>query len=712
GVGTDTANYSASTAGVTVDLRLSTAQTGSGDAAGDILSGIENLTGSATAANTLTGDANANVLTGGSASDIFDGLGGADTFNGGAGFDWARYALGSAGVVVNMNNTALNTGDAAGDVYNSIENLDGSSYADTLVLLSTVAGTIYGRAGNDTLVGSNLNDTLMGGTGDDSIDGGTGTDSSIYNITNGNGILTTLAQVSITAGGTDGSIVVTDSRGTSGNGTDTLTNIESLVFTDTTVTVVNGTSSNDTLSGAANQDVLVGGAGNDRLAGGAGADWLFGGTGTDTVDYSASTAGVTVNLGLATAQVSTGDASGDILTSIEAVVGSAYNDTLYAGATTTSLQGGAGTDLLWAGVVGTGTLTMDGGDGNNDNLVKMVGGFGVNFIGGNGSGDLLNYNNSSWGSSGVTVDLTGGTVSGGIGAGDTFSGIEFVQGTAYNDSLTGDGQDNSLNGAAGNDNLSGMAGNDTLRGDLGNDTLDGGAGTDIATYKGTFGTAAALATITFSNASGDNVLTVSDSTVGGQGTDTLTNIESLVFTDVTVAVVNGTSGNDTLAGTASRDVLVGGAGDDTLTAVGTGSDWLFGGTGNDTLVATSLSLLSAADGGSGSDVLQITTPGLAVDLSGFVGVASNVETLQLSNNTADMTLTLSAANVVSLTDSNHDLVVKLDSGDTLNISSTHVETGRTTDASGNTTVDYSLYTSTDTGGAAAATLHVQYLATH
>jgi hypothetical protein len=159
-------------------------------------------------------------------------------------------------------------------------------------------------------------------------------------------------------------------------------------------------------------------------------------------------------------------------------------------------------------------------------------------------------------------------------------------------------------------------------------------------------------------------------------------------------------------------VLVGGDGNDTLTASGTGGDWLLGGSGNDTLVGANVSALSGADGGTGTDVLQITTPGLAIDLSSLMGVASNIETLQLTNNSADLTLTLSAANIMSLTDSNHDLLVQLDSGDTLNIASTHVETGRSTDASGNTTVDYGLYASTDTSGAAAATLHVQYLATH
>ena len=58
---------------MTVNLGASTAS--GGDAEGDTLSGIENITGSAQA-DTLTGDGNANTL---------DGDGGDDTLIGGAG---------------------------------------------------------------------------------------------------------------------------------------------------------------------------------------------------------------------------------------------------------------------------------------------------------------------------------------------------------------------------------------------------------------------------------------------------------------------------------------------------------------------------------------------------------------------------------------------------------------------------------------------------
>ncbi|WP_212436259.1 beta strand repeat-containing protein [Bradyrhizobium liaoningense] len=80
GSGGDTASYVGSSAGVTVNLTLGGAQTSAGDANGDILINIENLTGS-NFADILIGDNNANTLTGGSGADQLTGGGGADRFH-------------------------------------------------------------------------------------------------------------------------------------------------------------------------------------------------------------------------------------------------------------------------------------------------------------------------------------------------------------------------------------------------------------------------------------------------------------------------------------------------------------------------------------------------------------------------------------------------------------------------------------------------------
>ena len=67
-----------------------------------------------------------------------------------------------------------------------------------------------------------------------------------------------------------------------------------------------------------------------------------------------------------------------------------------------------------------------------------------------------------------------------------------------------------------------------------------------------------------------------------EGTDTLSGIERLQFTDATLGIISGTAGNDTLNGTAGNDLLLGLAGNDTLNGLG-GDDVLVGGAGTDTL---------------------------------------------------------------------------------------------------------------------------------
>ncbi|NJR13435.1 MAG: calcium-binding protein [Phyllobacteriaceae bacterium] len=71
GAGQDTADYSASSLGVSISIIGGTA--GGGDATGDILQDIESLTGSSSA-DTLTGDDGINLISGGTGDDTIDGL--------------------------------------------------------------------------------------------------------------------------------------------------------------------------------------------------------------------------------------------------------------------------------------------------------------------------------------------------------------------------------------------------------------------------------------------------------------------------------------------------------------------------------------------------------------------------------------------------------------------------------------------------------------
>lgn len=85
-----------------------------GDAEGDVLSGIEDLTGSDFAdalggdagANLLSGGAGADTLEGGAGADTLEGGAGADVLRGGAGVDVAAYTLSSTGVGIDLADSA------------------------------------------------------------------------------------------------------------------------------------------------------------------------------------------------------------------------------------------------------------------------------------------------------------------------------------------------------------------------------------------------------------------------------------------------------------------------------------------------------------------------------------------------------------------------------------------------------------------------------
>ncbi len=85
----DLISYIGATAGVTVNLALTSPQA-TGGAGTDTISGFENLTGSRFA-DTLTGSAGPNALQGGEGNDLIWGSAGADRHSGGPGADQFLY---------------------------------------------------------------------------------------------------------------------------------------------------------------------------------------------------------------------------------------------------------------------------------------------------------------------------------------------------------------------------------------------------------------------------------------------------------------------------------------------------------------------------------------------------------------------------------------------------------------------------------------------
>jgi hypothetical protein len=105
-----------------------------------------------------------------------------------------------------------------------------------------------------------------------------------------------------------------------------------------------------------------------------------------------------------------------------------------------------------------------------------------------------------------------------------------------NDTIIGSSGHDGLIGFNGNDNIQAGAGDDFVDGAAGNDTIDGGTGLDTAFWGGNR-TAFTIARTTTG-------VTVTD-TKGVEGTDTLTNVERLVFQDNAVALdvdANGIAG--------------------------------------------------------------------------------------------------------------------------------------------------------------------------
>ncbi len=137
-----------------------------------------------------------------------------------------------------------------------------------------------------------------------------------------------------------------------------------------------------------------------------------------------------------------------------------------------TLNGNDGNDIL-LGLGGNDRL--NGGEGND----ILAGGLGADVLNGGNGVDTASYIDAT---SSVIANLTTNTASGGAGN-DTFSSIENLIGSDYNDTLTGNSGSNYLYGGAGNDTLSGGGGADFLVGGLGADTMTGGAGKDTFIWE-------------------------------------------------------------------------------------------------------------------------------------------------------------------------------------------------------------------------------------
>jgi Ca2+-binding RTX toxin-like protein len=455
------------------------------------------------------------------------------------------------------------------------------------VLQGTGGDQVFGLDGNDRLIGKGGSNILVGGAGADEIQGNGYTDYASYT---GSSAGVTIDLAAHTASGGD-------AQG------DVLSGINGLIgsaFGDVLSANLGGFYR---LEGGAGDDVLTLGFGGGSIEGGAGADTLIGATNAPqwltAVYYGHSSAGVTVNLASGTG--SGGDAEGDVLQNITAVSASAYDDVLIGGEANDYFLAGSGNDVLRGGAGGD---ELYGGDGE----------------------DTADYSQAA---TGVAIALDGSVVRLGEAQGDNLQQIEDLLGSAFNDTLAGNGLANVLEGGAGADALDGRGGNDTLSYEhsaagvtvslttgvaLGGDA----EGDTLARFVNLLGSAFAD---TLAGDAGNNVLeggAGADTLYGSGGTDTATYARSAAGVQVDVAVGTGTGGDaagdslfsvENLIGSAYNDILASGFGANTLSG-GAGDDILRGGAGADIL-----------NGGDGSDRVFYNSSQQGVTVNLLLGVA-------------------------------------------------------------------------------------------
>ena len=262
GGGVDTIDYSRSASGVTVNL--TSGSYAGGEAQGDVVTGMTNVTGSATGANALTGDGSANLLIGGAGADTLSGAGGNDTLYAGR-------------------NIVSNGGFEAGGTGGT--NLLGGQWYAPWGFSNQVAGS--SSEGSQSLA--------IGGPTPNQSNG------VAQNLTTVIGQTYTLVFDAMDPGTNAGTVTVGGqayaiNAPTSGFATNVITftatsTTSSVLFAQTAaggavsdlyvdnVRVIDDTANNQ-LDGGAGLDTLIGGAGADTLIGGAGADLLIGGGGS------------------------------------------------------------------------------------------------------------------------------------------------------------------------------------------------------------------------------------------------------------------------------------------------------------------------------------------------------------------------------------------------------------------------------------------------
>ncbi len=337
----------------------------------------------------------------------------------------------------------------------------GNSDADTFAS-GTGNDTIFGGSGTNTFYAGGTNglpkkigtDTFIGGSAGNTFFLGDGA----ANVTGGTIAAGSTGTNTVDFGWATSAVVINLATGINGGAAaqDTLTNIQSII----------GSNFGDTIS-AWGGKVLLGGTAT-----------------TNTLDYSSAPAAVKVDFSQGTAQV--GTLAQDSISAFQRVIGSAGDDDFIDGAGLSYVDGAGGYNTLdffgnpngislnlaaGTGTSGFGTAmtikniqivygslyhpnTIIGANDTQNIFGSMYGG---DKITANSANTQVSFATSA---AAVTVNLTTGVNTGGGAQGDVLTNVDQIQGSNYNDTLTGNGSYSGLDGYLGNDTLIGGGGYD------------------------------------------------------------------------------------------------------------------------------------------------------------------------------------------------------------------------------------------------------------
>lgn len=580
--------------------------------------------------DTLIGGSGNDTFAGGNGDDSVSGGLGDDAFAGSSGNDYFDGGLGNDFLSMTADtNFVLTDTSLRGPGLNTLANLErvqinGGPSANTIdASLATLALTLNGNGGNDSIIGGLGNDSINGGDGLDSLNGFTGNDTVLGGT--GDDFLQGGSGVDFVDGG-DGNDHVLGSGGSGdtvrgGLGNDTLDGGDGLADIISESADVSFTLSPTQLIGLGTDSILniegvqlVGGASANRfdvstsllpttLTGGLGNDTFLGSTAVDLVVESGDVNFTVTNTQLTGVGI-------DTLTGIDRVrLNGGLGANLFNASATSmrvTLNGGDGNDTL---IGGSAADRLDGGTGND----QLTGNLGADTIlGGDGVDRLVESGDMSFGLSNASLiglqtdtlftleeaDLSGGASANSLTV-SNFPGPVTLRGGGGNDTLEGTPFNDLLDGGAGNDLVSGEEGNDVLLGSDGGDTLNGGSGND--SLAGGLGN---------DNLYGD---TGNDTAMGDAGNDTL----------------QGRLGDDLLDGGADADIVLGQQGHDTVLG-GTGRDFVIGGQDRDSV-----------GGGDGDDIVlggsyefDLDFIALASVLTNWNGTAAYLDRVTALQNTA------------------------------------------------------------------------------